>query len=84
MEVNSNMLPQIDDHNMSRAAIIHDLPSEPSIVLNAQQDPYSNMNNPFLHVSNKNNNKLPPITNTKKPLNQRQTEAVVDNLQMIA
>lgn len=73
------MLPYIEDQNMSRAAILHDLPSEPSIVLNGQQDPSNNMNNPFLHVSNKNSNKLPPITNTKKPLNQRQTEFIVDN-----
>lgn len=75
------MLPYIEDQNMSRAAILHDLPSEPSIVLNGQQDPSNNMNNPFLHVSHKNSNKLPPIANTKKPLNQRQTEIIVDNHQ---
>jgi len=72
------MLPYIEDQNMSRAAILHDLPSEPSIVLNGQQDA---SNNPFLHVSHKNSNKLPPIANTKKPLNQRQTEIIVDNHQ---
>jgi hypothetical protein len=66
---------------MSRAAILHDLPSEPSIVLNGQQDPTVNVNNPFLHVSNKHSNKLPPIANTKKPLNSRQTEIIVDNPQ---
>jgi hypothetical protein len=75
------MLPYIEDQNMSRAAILHDLPSEPSIVLNGQQDPSNKMNNPFLHVSHKNSNKLPPIANTKKPLNQRQTEIIVDNHQ---